>query len=113
MRRHRIVLILSFVFFLASGGAFAQEEPGPLDPDNNPPPCWDNPDNCVGGDGGTAPGMTSCTSNEGCKECFLDDETQEYRCGTTWMRDGVCKCERIEVSGTRQCKMEGTCTYRA
>lgn len=111
MKFSKILLFVSLAVLL-SAPAFAWEPWV----DNYDPPCWDDPDACsmqYTSPSGTAPGMVTCVSNQGCKVCYRDDVTIKLRCGTAYMRDGNCKCQVVvNEQNFQQCNMEGQCTFR-
>lgn len=60
-----------------------------------------------------APGMTSCTTHQGCKKCGVSDKTKQLECYTAYMENGECKCSATTgAQGVSGCKLEGTCTYK-
>ena len=61
-----------------------------------------------GGYMGIAPGITTCTTNIGCKSCVVvDGQGSQFVCATVPESNGSCKCEM-----TPGCTATGSCTYR-
>lgn len=60
--------------------------------------------------GGSAPGMNSCTSIKGCKDCVVPDKslTGKFECATLYFKSGYCKCGTTSQGG---CVASGECTY--
>lgn len=113
MRHIRILLALSFAIVLLSGTAVAQDYV--LNPDHNPPPCWENPDTCVGGGGSNWPSHSTCTNSAGCDVCVWSEELQRDMCGKAYNMSGGCDCGYKWADNSEQtavaCEPKGVCTY--
>jgi hypothetical protein len=107
--RYSILACLLFIsLFVFAPMATAQVCSDPNDPrtclfDQSPP----DPDS-------TAPGMTSCTTTQGCKKCGLSDRTHMNECYTAFMEDGSCDCTTPSSNTIlmSQCSLTGNCTYK-
>lgn len=60
--------------------------------------------------GGSAPGMISCRSTKGCKNCAIPDASTTGRevCVTVLYDNGYCKCG---ITPQGSCMASGACTY--
>jgi hypothetical protein len=69
--------------------------------------CFDYQNPQYGGYTGTAPGITTCTTNVGCKACVIPDGQRQLVCATVPEGGDACKCEM-----TPGCTTSGACEYR-